>query len=96
MKSSESYVGKNTLPNAATLTGEAERNSLGDGGEILWFSLKKGEELFRMGLSDILLCLKFAEEQGEVPELPPSWWVRLSALYPQIKEHFPDEYHGIL
>jgi len=38
--------------------------------EYLFFLLKNKTNEFTIGLGDILECLKFAEEQGEVPELP--------------------------
>lgn len=49
--------------------------------EILWFALKNGEVEYKIGLSDILACVKFAERIGEIPPLPPLWWSQIEGLY---------------
>ena len=72
------------LPETAILRDEVERIMDPDAEDVLWFSLKKGDMDFKIGLSDILRCLKFAEDQGEVPELPRMWWTRLSGVYPKL------------
>ena len=72
------------LPETAVFEEEVERIMEPDAEDILWFGLKKGDISFKIGLSDILMCLKFAEGQGEVPKLPPSWWSQLSSLYPKL------------
>ena len=75
---------ENFLPETAVLEDEVERFIEPDAEDILWFSLKKGDMHFKIGLSDILMCLKFAEEQGEVPKLPLMWWTRISSMYPKL------------
>jgi len=72
------------LPETAVLETEVERILNPDAEDFLWFGLKKGDVHFKIGLSDILMCLKFAEEQGEVPKLPPVWWTRVSSVYPKL------------
>lgn len=81
---------KDVLPETAVLEEEVKRAFNPDAEDILWFGLKKGDEHFKIGLSDILMCLKFAEEHGEVPELPSMWWVRLSNLYPKLDVFLKD------
>ncbi|MGV6473618.1 hypothetical protein [Azotobacter vinelandii] len=29
---------------------------------------------FSLGIAIVLQCLRFAEEQGAIPELPDDWW----------------------
>ena len=72
------------LPETSVLNGKAERILDPDAEDILWFGLIKGDMDFKIGLSDILMCLKYAESQGEVPKLPPMWWVRVSNVYPKL------------
>lgn len=43
--------------------------------ENVVFLLKDKNHEFSMGLSEILKCLKFAETEGEIPPIPPSWWL---------------------
>lgn len=69
------------MPEQATITGQADRTLNPLVNEILWFHLKKGEEDFCVGLTDILKCLKFAEERGEVPPIDPIWWGKVANLY---------------
>lgn len=77
-------VTEDFLPETAVLEEEVERIMDPDAEDILWFGLKKGNVDFKIGLSDILMCLKFAEEQGEVPKLPSVWWTRVSSVYPKL------------
>lgn len=51
--------------------------------ESVWFYMEDSTHEFKMGLGDILSAIRFAEEQGIVPELPNGWWFRVSVLYPQ-------------
>lgn len=78
-------VTENTeLPDTAILEDEVEQIIDPDAEDILWFSLKKGDISFKIGLSDILMCLKFAEEQKEVPKLPWEWWSKVTGVYPKL------------
>ena len=69
------------IPEQAKVTGQVDRILDPMANEILWFHLKKGDENFCIGLTDILKCLKFAEEQGEVPPIDPIWGGKLANLY---------------
>lgn len=55
--------------------------------EYLFFLLKNKTNEFAIGLGDILECLKFAEEQREVPELPQEWWWKTSEVYPRLETY---------
>lgn len=73
-----------SLPETAVFEDEVKRIMEPDAEDILWFGLKKGDMSFKIGFSDILMCLKFAEEQGEVPKLPLTWWAQVSSRYPKL------------
>ncbi len=47
----------------------------------LYFELKDNYHTFQMGLSTILECLLYAEQKGEVPDLPPEWKNTVSDIY---------------
>lgn len=49
---------------------------------IFYCSAKKTS--LHLGLGDLLECLKFAEEKGEVPALPCDWWADMMTIYPQL------------
>lgn len=83
-----------SLPETFFLDGKAQRLLEPDAEDILWFSLKKGAIEFKIGLSDILMCLRFAEKQGEIPELPRMWWTRLSGMYPKLNDFWDDGKEG--
>ncbi len=53
--------------------------------EYLHFELQDKDHTFMIGLSTLLECLRFAEAQGEVPELPYMWWQSLMAMYPSLE-----------
>lgn len=71
----------NKIPGTAEFEDEVERILESNAEYILWFILKKGDIPFKIGLSDVLMCLKFAEKQGEVPELS-----RCGYRYPLLSE----------
>ena len=52
---------------------------------------KKGDECFKMGLSQMLACVKFAERMGEIPSLPEKWWYAIEDLYPSEGNFILDE-----
>lgn len=66
-------MNKKGIPKSAELTGDVEKEINYATGNSLLFHLKKGEIEFTLGLPDILRCLKFAEEEKEVPKLPWEW-----------------------
>lgn len=59
---------------------------LGDCDEMLYFHLQAQGVEFTLGLSDILACLKFAEREGIVPQIPVSWWCEMYGIYPELEE----------
>lgn len=73
----------NSIPERAEFD---ENVDLGDHDELLIFHLKVKDIESTMGLSDVLACLKFAESEGLVPEIPGDWWGRMHAFYPELKE----------
>lgn len=73
------------MPDTAEFEETVERFLDSDAEDVLWFGLKKGDISFKIGLSEILRCLKFAEKHGEVPELPRMWWIEILSHYPQLR-----------
>jgi hypothetical protein len=47
----------------------------------LVFALKDQHHEFSMGLTTILQCLRFAEDQGAIPDLPEDWWIAVRGRY---------------
>lgn len=90
VQSKKIIKGFEELPEGAVFQEEVDRIFDPDQEEIIWFHLKKGEIDFKIGLSDILLCLKFAEEQGEVPPLPKLWWAQITEVYPKGYSFLPE------
>lgn len=77
----------------AGLTGDVYEPMDGEERDSILFLLKDNSHSFTIGLSDVLECLKFAEEKGEVPELPEDWWNKVECYYPELREpaEVPDE-----
>lgn len=71
----------------ATPTGDVVKDMDVNREEYLFFLLKNKTNEFTIGLRDILECLKFAEEQGEVSELPQEWWWKMSEVYPGLERY---------
>lgn len=71
----------------AVPTGDVVKDTDVDREEYLFFLLKNETSEFTIGLGDILECLKFAEEQGEIPELPQEWWWKMSEVYPRLETY---------
>lgn len=46
----------------------------------LHFEMKDNYHTFQIGLRDLLLCLKFAEDIGELPS-HEGWWLRVVDRY---------------
>ena len=55
---------------------------LGDNDDMLYSSTDQ----ITIGLSSVLECLKFAESEEYIPELPLPWWINLYGIYPQLEE----------
>lgn len=68
----------------ARMTGEVDVEYSDFDDEYLWFLLRDSVHEFRIGLSDVLSAVNFAEECGYVPALPKEWWNALSSHYPEI------------
>jgi hypothetical protein len=47
--------------------------------------MKDSYHSFSLGLVTVLECLRLAEQQGHVPELPPEWWTMISNRYEQLR-----------
>ena len=82
IKMSKTTFAESNLPETAEVTGNVEEIYNPENKDSIWFELKKGDEKFKIGLSDILSCLKFAERTGEIPKLPSEWWSIIEGLYP--------------
>ncbi|HIB1384596.1 TPA: hypothetical protein ACWV7G_001499 [Salmonella enterica subsp. enterica serovar Muenchen] len=52
--------------------------------ERMHFVMKDNHHTFLLSLENILLCLREAEKQGEVPQIDEAWWDTLSWRYPDI------------
>ncbi|AMB85999.1 hypothetical protein AWM79_12090 [Pseudomonas agarici] len=47
----------------------------------LVFALRDKHHTFSLNMGTILQCLRLAEHEGAVPELPEGWWSRISRRY---------------
>lgn len=64
---------------------ELTRSSLPDDAvNDAYFVLQDEQHSFTVPLETILLCLRFAEREGEVPALPTEWWQLLQICYRQL------------
>ncbi len=70
-----------TMPDKALLTGAVEQISCEECFENYLFHMKNKNHEFTIGLIDILNCVKFAEEQGALPEIPGDWWIEVKSHY---------------
>lgn len=52
----------------------------------LYFELKDTVHTFCMGLTDILCCIRFAEEKGELPPIDADWWHAVMNRYSGLLE----------
>lgn len=49
--------------------------------EQLYFEFEINNEKVLIGMRDILVCMKFAEEQGEIPKIGNYFWHQADSLY---------------
>ena len=49
--------------------------------EQLYFEMKDKHHTFCIGVKDLLTCLEFAIDQGELPKLPFGWWADVKSRY---------------
>lgn len=50
------------------------------------FEIPAKGQYFTIGVTDMLHCLKFAEDEGYVPKLPENWWADTAQKYDVPKE----------
>jgi hypothetical protein len=68
------------LDNRAVLDyGDAKDSSVNE--EEMVFALQDQHHKFSIGLSTVLQCLRMAEREGGVPNLPEDWWIQLERRY---------------
>ena len=74
--------------NKANFTNEVYQNepNLSESGfdykkEQLYFEFEINNEKVLIGMKDILVCMKFAEEQGEIPKIGNFFWHQADSLY---------------
>ncbi|WP_447870047.1 hypothetical protein [Serratia fonticola] len=48
------------------------------------FVMRDEQHHFIMTLETVLSCVRFAEQEGEVPALPLEWWQLLQTRYRQL------------
>ncbi len=51
--------------------------------ENVVFMLKDKDHEFSMGLSTVLECLRFAQDNGDIPPIDEKWWI-------DVRKHFGD------
>jgi len=54
-------------------------------GESLIFAMQDKYHQFSIGIEDVLICLRIAEENGAVPKLPKDWWVDIITRYDSVR-----------
>ncbi|WP_428947206.1 hypothetical protein ACQUQQ_00760 [Acidithiobacillus ferrooxidans] len=64
---------------AALARADAQHYSVNE--EEMVFALQDQHHKFSMGLSTILQCLRMAEREGGVPNLPSDWWIQVARRY---------------
>lgn len=62
------------LNNRANHTGMVKQNDCVECNEELLFAMRDRHHTFSLGLRTVLQCLRLAEEEGNIPSLPPDWW----------------------
>jgi hypothetical protein len=71
---------KTILDNRAVLDpGDTQDSSVNE--EEMIFALQDRHHQFSMGLSTVLQCLRMAEREGGVPDLPEDWWIQVKRRY---------------
>lgn len=46
-----------------------------------YFKMKQGENIFLVGVKDLLISLRLLEKMGEIPEIGSKWWLQMATLY---------------
>lgn len=73
----------------ASLTGTAVQDDeifKSEGGFVperdqYYFEMKQGDNIFLVGLKDMLICMRLLEEMKEIPKIDGKWWGQMSSLY---------------
>ena len=76
VKNSQKMKYKKKLPVAKN-----NNNKININEDNYYFYLKDSVHEFTISLQEILKCVKFAEEEGVIPELSKDWWNKISTLY---------------
>lgn len=71
-----------SLENQAKWTGETESHQCHQCDEIIGFTLQDNFHTFTLPLGTVLEILKFAENTGHIPPIPPEWWVLMKGIHP--------------
>ena len=75
------------MENIAETTGNVFRNIssyidwLEPEQEQIFFEFEDQAHTFQIGLKTLLECLVFAIEEGELPDIDPSWWNAVCSIY---------------
>lgn len=48
---------------------------------VLLFAMRDRHHAFTLDLETVLGCLRIAEHEGDLPELPDEWWNRVLTRY---------------
>ncbi len=80
---------KDIFENRTTYGGGVAHNDCLDCNEELVFAMRDTHHEFSIGLRTILQCLRIAEQEGNVPVLPHTWWRDIAIRHGQ---HFLTEY----
>lgn len=54
--------------------------------EQVVFLLRDKEHEFSMGMTTVLQCLEFAENEGEIPPLPSDWWIMVKQRFRNLSD----------
>ena len=68
----------------AKLTGDVYDTRFSSPDGDLMFLLQDSKHKFTISLKEILECLRFAEEQHEIPKLPDALWISAYSRYPDM------------
>ena len=54
--------------------------------DTLVFGMRDQHHEFGLGLTAVLACPHYAEQEGEVPALDHDWWTQLYNRYPSLQQ----------
>lgn len=70
----------NILANRATLKKTQSNGTCQQCDDPIIFALQDKHHQFSIGLSTILECLKFAENEHTIPPIPEEWWDQVASI----------------